>query len=571
MSKRSFPYAGSLPVLIAFVGLQALAVTDLSPQIETKHLMPRAVQVQITPRGMKYFDTRLNEILGNLGVTLKEGYFPEMSYTMDTPLRPEDYATSNPEAVRIYHQVRDLLTTWLVGFSLNEHRPTIEIGESGYIGQFSRFGLVTDEALMKSLGKRDGAILAIELEVKKITFGTSSVRAWDRNNPVLGKIGLDEVTVVAGAEEMPLKIRLPFYLRMNSDGGLEFEALELQNNLESIPLSLDYKKIVTPTFSVELNGKKYALNTQELDKLLLQQAPTILAKVREGLGDFMRTQLPSLLNSKAKELLSGQLEQVQDMAPPGRDASDPRPNFKWGLQLQNLNLQNSLNIDLTAYVEDPINGKSAPKANQASRGAPKINLIPQSDFDLALSVDRALINRVLQLSFERRHFEAIPQSDGSVLKLKSAPTIDYVKTPAGTRLQAQEAFVKLRVSIENQPGSIFLKNTITVAFDIIAKIRRMSDKPGMQLVLHSIDPDSMFLDDKYISLAGALFKGKVREGVKDELLKKSAGWSKGDEAIPGELPLPPELLGIKLDINRVVMDPNGHFVMYLDYAKTGAK
>lgn len=255
----------------------------------------------------------------------------------------------------------------------------------------------------------------------------------------------------------------------------------------------------------------------------------------------------------------------------GKDDNDRRPNFKWGLQLQNIGLNKSLNIDLNAFVEDATNPQSPLSAKQASRGAADFSSFPQENYDIALSIDRALINRVLQLSYERRNFEEIRQSDGSSFKLMATPLIDYVKTPVGVAIKPTETFVKLRVSIENKPDSVFLKSTIVVDFDIIAKIRQLSDKTGMQLVLHSIDTDSMYLDDKYISFAGSLFKGKVREGVKDELRKKSAGWKNKDEVIPGSLPLPPEILGIKLDINRVLMDPNGHLVMLLDYAKTGAK
>lgn len=559
-----------MPLLMALQSVNTLA-TERLPLLEQKHLLPNAVQLQITPRGMEYFDSKLSDILGNLGVKLDEGYFPAMKYTFEKEINPDDYIETQPDAVKVYKKVRDLLTQWLVGFSMNNHRPVIEIGESGYIAQFSRFGLVTDEALMNALGKRDGAILAIELEVKQLSILTNSVLAWDMNNEYLGKVGGENVTITAGSPETPLKVRLPFYIRMNNQGGLEFEALEINNNLNHIPVAIKYEKLIVPIFAVEINGKKFYLNNSEVDKLFQSQAPMILEKVRENLGDFARQQLPVMLNEKAKEFLGGSLEQVQDMIPPGKEDYDTRPNFKWGLKLQNINLKKSLNIDLTAYIEDATNPNSKPIQSHASRGAPSFGVVQQNSYDLALSVDRALINRVLQLSFERKNFEKIPQSDGSILKLKAAPLIDYVKIPANVALKPEETFVKLRVSIENNPGSIFLKDTIVIDFDIIAKLRQLSDKSGMQLALYSIDIDSMHLDDKYITWAGALFKGKVRQGVKDELAKRSAGWKVNNEVIPGSLPLPPEVLGIKLDINRVVMDPKGHLVMYLDYAKTGAK
>ncbi|WP_038451970.1 DUF2785 domain-containing protein [Bdellovibrio bacteriovorus] len=570
MARRFHTSKMLIPLLLTLQSLNAYAITDANPQIANKHLMPNAVRVQITQRGMKYFDNRLSDILGNLGVKLDEGYFPAMSYTAEKPINMDDFMDANPEMVKMYQQVRGLLTQWLVGFSMNDHQPTIEIGESGYVAKFSRFGLVTDELLMEALGKRDGAILAIELEVKKLTISTQSVVAWDTQNEFLGKAGFEDVTLQAADEEMPLKIRLPFYLRMNAMGGLEFEALEISNNFDSIPLGLKYGRLIVPQFAVEVNGKKFYVNNAELEKLFQAQAPMILEKVRGSIGDFARTQLPAMLNQKAKEFLGGSLEQVQDMAAPGQEPTDTRPAFKWGLQLQNLNLKKSLNVDLTTYVEDPVNSRSAPVKSHASRGAPTFNAVAQENYDIGLSVDRALINRVLQLAFERRNFEQIKQSDGSVLKLVATPLIDYVKTPAGVAVKPTETFVKLRVSVEIQPGSMFLKKTIVVDFDIIAKLRQLSDKTGMQLLLHSIDTDSLYLDDKYISVAGKLFKGKVREGVKDELKKRSANWATTEESLPGGLPLPPQILGIKLDINRVMMDPNGHLIMYLDYAKTGA-
>lgn len=559
-----------LPLAIALQSYSVLAVERM-PVLEKKHLLSEAVKVQITPRGMKYFDSRLSDILGNLGIKLDEGYFPAMKYTFGKDVNPDDFLETQPEAVKVYKKVRDLLTQWLVGFSMNNHRPAIEIGESGYVAQFSRFGLVTDEALMNALGKRDGAILAIELEVKQLSILASSVLAWDMNNEFFGKAGSQNVTITAGTPETPLKIRLPFYIRMNNLGGMEFEALEISNNINEIPTAIKYEKLIVPMFAIEVNGKKFYLNNAEVDKLFQSQAPMILEKVRENLGDFARKQLPAMLNEKAREFLGGSLEQVQDMIPPGKEDNDIRPDFKWGLKLQNINLRKSLNIDLTAYIEDSINSNSAPVKSHASRGAPSFNAVADTSFDLGLSIDRSLINRVLQLSFERKNFEKIPQSDGSILKLKAAPLIDYVKIPPHMALKPQETFVKLRVSVENTPGSLFLKDTIVIDFDIIAKLRQLSDKSGMQLALYSIDLESVFLDDKYITWAGSLFKGKVRQGVKDELSKRSAGWKVNNEIIPGSLPIPPEVLGIKLDINRVVMDPNGHLVMYLDYAKTGVK
>lgn len=555
-----------ITLLILPYYLSASANPDANLSVDVKHTLENAVQVRVTPRGMNYFSNRLGEILGNLGVNLDEGYFSEMTYTAQKPIHVEDYKDSNPEAVKMYIQVRDLLAKWFIGFSLNDHRPSIAIGESGYVAQFSRFGLVTDQALMKALGKRDGAVLAIELEVKKMTISTDSVMVWDSNNEFLGKAGFEKVTIATDGEDTPLKIRLPFYIRTSGEG-IEFEAFEVSNNIDSIPLALKYEKLIVPTFAIEVNGKKFYLNNSEVDKLLVQNAPMILQKVRESLGDFARNKLPELLNKKSKEVLGGSLEQVQYISPPGKEPQDNRPDFKWGLKLQKINLDESLAINLSAFVEDPLNYKSTPAKSAKSRGTPPFNVVSTSEYDIGLSIDRALINRILQLSYERKNFEKIQQSDGSSLKLRAAPSIDFVSPPAGAFVAPTETFIKLHVSVENEPDSIFLKDTIVVDFDIIAKLRQKADNSGMQMVLYSIDLDSVWLDPAYISFAGKLLKGKVISAIKDQLKKKSSMWKINEEAIPGVFPLPPKILGLNLDIQRVLMAQEGHLVMFLKYAK----
>lgn len=547
--------------------------TDRNPfvaDISQKHLMKDAVRVQITPRGQKIFDTHLTNILGNLGINLDEGYFPSQSFSMAKPINVDSYQQSNPQAVQMFKQVRDMMTRWFVGFSLNDPRPALEIGESGYIANFSRFGLVTDEALMSKLGKRDGAILAIELEIKKLSLSTNTVRAWDMNNDVLGKVGLDNVSVQVGSDKNPVKIRLPFYIRMNNQGGLDFEALDITQNLDQSDISIQYKKLVLPQISISINGKSYVLNNSELDHLISDKMPDLLKELRGYISDFAKKQLPELLNQKAKQYLAGNLEQVQELMPPGSAADDSRPNFKWGLVLSNIGLQKSLNINLNAYAEDPINNNYPLVASDMARGAPQMNLLGMDKYDLGMSIDRGVINRILRLSYLRKNFESIPLGDGTPVKLMAAPTIDYVKAPSGGTVNDRETYLKLHVSVENQPNSSFLKDTIVIDFDIIAKLRQLSDKSGMQMVLQGIDVDSLVLDSKYLSLVGKIFPGKVRSGVQDKLRELSAPWTRKTQAIPGTLPIPPQILGLQLDVTKLQMDTNGNLVMYLSYVKKGS-
>jgi len=561
----------ALKLMTALIGLSFSSLAfaqEKLPVIANKHLIPNAVQVQITPRGQKYFETQLHNILGNLGYNADEGYFPKQTIAADTPIDLKELEKRNPEGMKVYHTVKDMLTKWLVGFSLTSHRPAVEIGESGYSASFSRFALVTDEALMRQLGKRDGAILAIDLEVTRLEMGTQSIRAWDMNNMPFVKIGFDDVSINAADAKTPLKIRLPFYIRMTSQGTLEFEALEIQENLASIPLTLKYQKIIVPQLALEVDGHRYELNTEQLKTYLDDQLPAILVELRKYLSEFAKKQLPEMLNQKVKENLTGSLEQIQDMTAPGQEPTDTRPNFKWGLKLTQFQLKSSLNIGLAAYAEDPLNPNVSLIPSTTSRGLPNLNHLSAEQYDLAMTLDRGLINRILQLSFLRKNFEKISQTDGSFLKLTAPPMIDFVKPPAPT--SDSETYLKMRISVEVEPKKpMWLDDKVVLSFDLIAKMRKSTKtKEGMEMAQQYIDAESLSMDSKYLTFAGKIAEGlggKVTNGIKDELKLRSKDWIKNNETIPGTLDLPPVILGMKLNVLKVVMDPNGHLVMYLSY------
>jgi hypothetical protein len=561
-----------LKITAAVLGLtlssMAFAQQDKSPVIANKHLINNAVQVQITPRGLKYFETQLSTILGNLGYNFSEGYFPAQKIVSEKAIDMNELGKKNPESLKTYMMVKDMLTKWLVGFSLTNHRPVVEIGESGYSAAFTRFALITDEALMNHLGKRDGAVLAIDLEVKRLTVATQAVRIWDMNNLSFVKVGMDDVSITAGDDKVPLKIRLPFYIRMNPQGNIDFESLEIQENLADIPLTVKYKKLIIPQVAVEIDGHKYVMNTDQLHKTIDEQLPTILVEVRKYLSDFATKQLPDMLNQKVKENLSGALEQVQDMVAPGQEDHDTRPPFKWGLKLTDFRLKQSLGINLAAYAEDPVNPNAGLAPGTGARGAPTLNHLNAANYDIAMTLDRGLINRILQLSFLRKNFEKIPQSDGTSLKLTTAPLLDYITPPAATT--DQETYLKLRVSVEVEPHKpLWLDDKIILSFDLVCKLRHSQKTgEGMEISQQYIDTNSVSMNPKYLTFAGKIAEGlggQVTKGIKDELKTRSKDWVKNNETIPGTLDLPPAFLGMKLDIQKVTMDPTGHLLMYLNY------
>lgn len=548
------------------IGASSAYAGDVNPSISQPHIMNDAVRIQVTPRGQKYFDAKLTTILGNLGINPAEGYFPTQSFSAAQPISLTSLQNNPSEAAKVFVKVREMMTKWFVGLSINDPRPTVEIGQSGYFAQFNRFALVTDEATMSKLGKRDGAVMAIEMDIKKLSMNAKTIRAWDLNNPHLDKISFEgfsaNATAAAGADKS-IKVRIPFYIRITPEGALEFEILDVSTNLDKADISLAYKKFLTPQITLTMAGKTYPFNTAELDKLLQASMPQILIELRSHLGDFTKRQLPDLLNKKGKEFLAGAMEQVQDMWAPGADDNDKRPNFKWGCRVSSINLKKSLNINLNSYIEDPIAPNIGLKKETMSRGQPTLALLPPENYDVGIAVDRGLVNRALDLSFQRKNFDKIPLSEGDPLTLGKAPTIDFMPPVAGAGLKPQETLVKIHLNVKSKPNSWFLQKVIFADVDLITRLR--PTKGGMELVIWKMDVDSVAIDKEYYNFLGSIIPGTVLDGIKAEIAEANKHFLQKEEKIPGVLPLPPELLGAKFDVNRIAMDPNGFLVMYLNY------
>lgn len=430
---------------------------------------------------------------------------------------------------------------------------------------------------MQKLGKKDGAVMSISLEISKIQAVAEPLKIWDLQNPDLGVVGYRRIEANIGTIQNPVVVRLPFYIRINTNGVLEFEALNVEENFNDTPVEIKMYSLIAPEISINVNGKTYKMNEKQLDQTFYDNLPAILKMLRNYLSDFARIDLPKTLNTKAKEYLSGSIEQIQNMEPAGKDPKDTRPDFKWGLKMNSLNLANSLDIHFNAFIEDYYRNPKqpvvppAPVPTSGSRGAPAMNNLPMANYDLALAVDRGLINRVLQLSYLRGNFSQVSQSDGSTLKLRAAPVVDYAPVTANWPTASDEAYLKFRVTVETEPNSNWLDDTIVISFDIIAKLKQSSDKSGLEIVLIDIDTRTLYMDDQYYSWIGQFVKGKVLDGIRDQLREKSKNWKLGKEKIPGKLDLPPTLLGIKLDLTKTVMDPNGHLVLYTNYANENFK
>lgn len=584
----------------AFIPAMILALTltskaaDLPPQplkangVKEKHIIPKAIQVQITKRGGKIFDQKLGSLLYNLGISFDEAYFDPFKWESKVAY---DFEKLNIPASQkeILLSVRNVLRNWF-HFPFKDVKPALQIGKSGYQATLNRFAIVGDEALLRKLGKTDGAVLVLELEVKELNMATESIKLYDLNNPFLGEVGLNGAQMKVAGGAVPLKIRLPFYTRINSDGVPEFEAVGIEQNFDKVDMELKYQKLLTPKIQLTINGVTRDMDKSELEQQLVDLIPKGLVEVRKYLSDFASKDLPRLLNTKAREQLVKAVEETKPLDPPG--ATTPNPvALQWGLQLKSVRQNEGLFITLDTFVEDPLNPLSKLVAGSNAFAPAEMTTLPKDQFDIGLGIDRGMINRMLQLSFERKLFEKIPldgqgnkkssciqknvstqelsDTSGKFLRLLSQPTIVAADWRTLPKPNWGETFAKIHLNVQVPQGTVsgiqewVLSDKFYVQFDIIVKLKNI-DKSGLVIQLWDVDANSIQLDEKFLTFLGRMFKGKVIKSMKEEFASMAEQWRCESTAIPGAIPIP-EIFGIKFKVKHLVMESQGQLVLYLEY------
>lgn len=573
-----------LPQLVSAVDGQV--AIPAPPTVKQKHLISNAIQVSLTARGASFLSTGLDDILASQGLSLEQGYFQGFSWEANRNYAIDDLSLSKEQRDMLI-MIKNLLAKWLVGFTFNDFRPTIQVGDLGYIAKFNKFALVRDTNLLRKLGKKTGAVLAVEMDIENITAVTDQIRASDQNNQFLGQVGIDGLSVRLGSKQNPLKVRLPFYVRINEQRQLEFEAVEFRSNLETVDMELKYKKLVVPQVAIEVNGHRFEMNQKQLETEVQEKMPEILVQVRGFLKKFASEQLPALLNEQSKTLLAGSVEELSYMDPVGAtvDPCLPPPTpFIWGLTPKPDGLADTgldLRFNLDAFVEDPNNANLPVDSLKNAKGQPNLDRIPTDSYDISLAIDRGFINRMLQLSYYRGVFNNMPidssKPQGPKMDLSKQPEFTYAMHPSGAPAGPGIAYMKMVTRARIHKGflkgflqSSALKEPFEVDLGVIVKMVR-NQYGQIHLYYYGIDPAMVKIDEKYLTWIGSMADGKVHTEAVAALEEVAAQWRATSALVSADpLPIPQEVAGIRLEPTRIEFQPSGHLVLYMIYPKPGS-
>lgn len=537
-------------IFILIHTLGALAMAGVKPAPAVKHELKKAITVSLTPQGQKFFEENLPYLLENFGVDVSQGFFSSASTSGGSILDLNEIEAQNPSQGQFLKQVNSMLSDVLTGQQVPMSRPAIQLSATNYQTSLNRAALMIDPDMTQQMKGRQGAIMVMELEASQLQAASEHLRIRDLSNPMLGDLGLNQVALSMGSTNKPLAIRMPFYVGLDKNKNLKFEVLGLEQNFDHIPFDVSYQNLQVPKALMAPGYTGGAKNRNQITQGL-----------RQYIAEFTKIDLPQKLNNWVNQTVSTYLQGAYDLPPPGKTEADQRGDFLMGIRIHQLSANDGLSLDFDAYVEDTFTKAHPPiEAHKARSPSPiKNETLPH---DLAFSVDRAVINRVLQLSFQRGYFEKIPQSDGSTLTLRAPPSVDYVRPPTSTN--NNETFMKLSVVIENEPESMALQKKIELSFDIITKLVANTD--GIEIVLHEIDMNSVKMDPKFLSGLGRLAPGKVMAGIKDRLKEISEPWKTQKTVLPGKMDLLPYAAN---DIQKMTFAVEGYLLLYVNFRTSG--
>jgi len=565
-----------LLIMQPLVAQEFYRTAEPHPALKKPTWMKNSIQVQITPKGQKIYSENLLQVLANTGVLISENYFPKMEFKSDEAISIDRLAKENPEQFKILQTTRDFITRGVRGLELRDFKPAIQLGLSEYMAEFERFGVVTDPKMLKSIGKTEGAVLVLEMAITQLKGSATDVKIRDDANPFLGEIGIVNPALIIGTKQTPLIASIPFYVKMNAQEELIFEVIQVDANLEKVPIEVQYQKILLPSFELRVVGqeKSYtiSLEDKEFDKIVQEQLPRGLQLVRDYAKRYLTKDLPIALNKGIREALQGTLGEIQNLSAAGTPENDTRPDLSLGMKLSTFNQKNNnIHLSLSAFIEDTaVRANSTPiwKKSEA-RGPPQFNHMKENEYDFAIAVDRVLFNRMIHLSFNRKNFNSLETCPGTpTIKLLNAPAIDVAQVaqtqdPLATRISL---FIDAQITspVDQTKGLLApLKPQLRLSFLFHALIRPISPQSTtLGIFPEGVDTKSLVVHDDSLTSVGKLFKSKVRKEIIEVLSQES---SCGNSSSIGNFELIQSIWGFPVEFKKIQMENQGHLMMYMNY------
>lgn len=533
-------------------------------------MIDHAIGLFVTEHGQKHIYNNFNEILVRNGFSMSEGAFPYFKAEMDEPLtmnslrellseRPNDpNARATVESIE---NIRAATARWLRGFRVNDPRFRIKVLNLAYQVRFTRFGIRADKAATDRLQTKRGIVLVAEAEIPELHVSVKRIQVNDWSNEFLGNMGVSNLWAGFKNEEVPLQLHMPVSITIDDKGMVALQALPMTTNIDTIQLNSGFDRPLSlPDIRIRINGREGVVDKTQIENELARQSGPLLKALQSYLREFASDKLPSILNNRIAEAYNPNEGEVDVLDPPGGPSGiAPDQKYQWGMHVSDVAMTQSsaLYFELGAFVEDPTVEQKALPALERGLQAPNFESSKGSKADIGIAINENLLNRALQLSFNRGYFDKIPLSKDESIKLVSSPYIVLDGSKGANR-----AVLRLDVNykLTNWVARNFaVRNPLHMKMNLV--LRLVKTPKGMKIVQEAIDLDSLWIDPASLRRWG--LSKTVYKGVKEILGKTNKGYKENESLLTEEVPLPEALYGVPLELKEFE-SKDGYMKLFLN-------
>jgi hypothetical protein len=553
----------ALGISLGAANIAFAAPTANGPQLKVRHPLKEAVQLEITPSGENFMGSRFSDILSQLGVSATSAYFPDYQHDIDLRPAPSTGAAEfRIEDKPLYRDILDTLEEWLVGLKLDDPQLHLALKDLSLEADLVRSELRSRPDFLVALRNKVGPNalgLELALEFSSLSASSSNLSINDRRNDFLGTFTILDPRLGLDFKKSPLVIKVPMVFFLDkTTGDARLELLKLAVTMDEPEVSLTHKGLVIPPMEVSINGRSFPLKTERLERLLDENKDEWIDKALGTFEAYANGDLAKSLQTKVDSSLPKEIVQLDVMSPPALPKGSRDPFFVAGMKLSRLLQPDNMRLHFDYFVEDTLRPNLALRGVRPTSGLIEFNDIPLSQFDIGLGLDLSIINRILDLTYLRGYIANFKDDNGAtLLRLNKTPKVRSRDTVRSKRLA-----VDMEILQDLQGMQTWLMNSpLRVNITVYAELRT-NPKGQLEVVVNSLDTNSFWVDEAQFTFLGKMFKGKITSEIRKKLEASNAELGK-KPVIFADLPLPPEIFGMKFKAVTQTVDPSGALILYL--------
>ena len=542
-----------------FLSLLSLIVIPFYAKAAQITTIPHAVGLYFSEEGQRYFANNLQQVIRRNGVNLNTNTVPNQRHQTGEKTLAELFP-DNPALSNVVRQVKSNFARFFRSHEIvikNKHNFVVRAEDIKVLTNWGRIGLEFD----RTNSRNNNIALKLVLQLNNFQLKVNKVRAEDLVHSFFEEIGANNVNFSFGHTQAsePLRITIPFRVRVGPSGKVTFDVTEPQTNLSNVRLVLDYDRpLLLPRVEIIVNGTRGHIRLSEVERTLRSKHNELIDGLKKTALEYLNTNFKKTVDELLTEKVNPNFNTRNYMLPLG--APNPRvPKMYYTIKPAFVGYREEyLYFALNSFIKDPReSGSSALDDRHTGTWGAQVRSLDSKNFDVAISLNQGMINRLLQLSRKRGYYNNISTASGATYNLVEQPMFDFKGRIPGSSLPPA---LKLKI-LYNVDGfsSIAVNNPIQIEFEL--KVKTVIKNGKVQLVTDGVVNDSV-----YVPRSAARWEflwPKVLSSAREQLQGMNSDLR--GIVLSDELPLPTDVLGFPMTLTGSTIDPNGNILVFLNY------